>query len=86
MWVHSSNKDRETHGEYVIIYIGIFYHIYWNIIIVIFNGICHNIYWNMLSYLLEYITIFIGICHIYLLLNNKSDKIYIQNNKSVKFL
>ena len=28
MWVHSINKDRETHGEYVIIFIGIYYHIY----------------------------------------------------------
>ena len=40
MWVHSINKDRETHGEYVIIFI----------------GTCYHIYWNIQSYLLEYVT------------------------------
>ena len=45
MWVHSINKERKTHGEYVIIFI----------------GICYHFYWNMLSYLLEYVIIFIGI-------------------------
>ena len=30
---------------------------------IIFIGICYHIYWNMLSYLLEYVIIFIGICH-----------------------
>ena len=29
MRVHSINKDRETHGEYVIIFIGLCYDIYW---------------------------------------------------------
>ena len=72
MFVLSINKDRETHGEYVIIFIGICYHIYWNMLpylleyVTIFIGICYHIYWNMLPYLLEYVTIFIGICyHIY---------------------
>ena len=71
MWVHSINKDRETHGECVI-FIGIWHHIYWNMASyllecgIIFIGIWHHIYWNMLSYLLEYVVIFIGICcHIY---------------------
>ena len=49
MWVHSINKDRETHGEYAIIFIGICYNIYWNILLylmeyVIFIGICHHTY------------------------------------------
>ena len=58
--------------EYVIIFIVICYHIYWN---------------NMLSYLLEYVTKFIGICYyIYLLLKSNGDKNYIQNITSVKFL
>ena len=72
MWVHSINKDRETHR-------GICYHIYWNMLqylfeyATIFIRICH-IYWNTLSYLLEYmlpylfeyVTIFIRIrYHIY---------------------
>ena len=38
MWVHSINKDRETHGNilsYLLEYV--------NILI----GICHHIYWNM---------------------------------------
>ena len=30
MWLHSINKDRETHGEYVIIFNGKFRHNYWN--------------------------------------------------------
>ena len=47
MWVHSINNDRETHGEYVIIFI----------------RICYHIYWNMASCLLEYVIIFIGICN-----------------------
>ena len=70
MWVHSINKDRETHGEYVIIFIGICHHIYWNMssylleYVIIFIGIRHHIYWNMPPYLLEYVTIFIGICDI----------------------
>ena len=57
MWVHSINKDRETYGEYVIIFIGICYHIYWNVssylleYVIIFIGICNYIYWNMLLYL-----------------------------------
>ena len=72
MWVHSINKDRETHAEYVNIFIGIWHHIYWNMAsylleyVVIFIGICCYIYWNMASYLLEYVVIFIRICfHIY---------------------
>ena len=69
MWVHSINKDRETHGEYVIIFIGIWHHIYWNMASyllecgIIFIGIWRYIYWNMASYLLEYGIIFIGIWH-----------------------
>ena len=70
MWVHSINKDRETHGEYVV-FIGICY-IYWNMLsylleyVIIFIGICYHIYWNMLSYLVEYVIIFIRTCyHIY---------------------
>ena len=59
MWVHSINNDRETHGEYVIIFIGIWHHVYWNMSLylleygIMFFGICHhrigicNIYWNM---------------------------------------
>ena len=48
-WVRSINKDRETHGEYVI-----------------FIRTCYDMYWNILSHLLEYVIIFIGICyHIY---------------------
>ena len=68
MWVHSINKDRETHGEYVIIFIGICY-IYWNMAsclleyVIIFIGIWHNVYWNMASCLLEYVIIYIGICN-----------------------
>ena len=27
------------------------------------HPICHHIYWNMLSYLLDYVTIFIGMCY-----------------------
>ena len=71
MWVHSIDKDRETHGEYVI-FIGIWHHMYWYMLscllkyVTIFIGICYHIYWNMLPYLLEYVTIFIRICyHIY---------------------
>ena len=86
---------------YGIIFIGIWHHIYWNIASylleygIIFIGIYSHIYWNMLSYLLEYVVIFIGICHtiligihhhICLLLNSNSDKNYIQNIASVKFL
>ena len=80
--------------EYVIIFIEIDYHIYWNILPYLMEY-CHPIYWNMQSYLLEYAiifiglyhTIFIGICHhIYLLLNSNIDKNYIQNITSVKFL
>ena len=65
MWVHSINNDRETHGEYVIIFIGICRHIYWNMASylleygIIFIGLWLHIYWNMLSYLLEYIIILI---------------------------
>ena len=49
MWVHSINNDRETHGEYVIIFIGIWHHIYWNVASYllecgIFIGIWHHIY------------------------------------------
>ena len=72
MWVHSINKDRETHGESVIILIGIWHHIYWNMLsylleyVIIFTGICYHSYWNMASYLLEYVVLSIGICcHIY---------------------
>ena len=55
--------------------------------VVIFIGICCHIYWNMLSYLLEYVVIFIIICHhIYLLLYSNSDKNYIQTITSEKFL
>ena len=71
MWVHPINKYRETHGEYVIIFIGIHYHINWHMASylseygIIFNGIWHHIYWNVASYLLEYGIIFIGVsCHI----------------------
>ena len=99
MWVDSINKDRETHGEYVIIFIRICYHTYWNmssyllVYVIIFIGIYYHIYWNILSYLLEYVIMFIGICHtifigichhIYLFLNSNSDKNYIQNITSVK--
>ena len=79
MWVHSINKNRETHGEYVIyhiywkiasylleygiIFIGICYHIYWNILTYLLEYVSYRIYWNMLSYLLEYAIIFIGICY-----------------------
>ena len=64
MWVHSINNDRETHGEYVIIFIGIWQHIYWNMAYLleygnIFIGKWHHIYWNILSYLLDYAFIFI---------------------------
>ena len=45
MRVYSINKYRESHGEYVIIFIGIYY----------------LIYWNMTSCLLEYDIMFIGI-------------------------
>ena len=72
MRVHSIDKDRETHGEYVIVFIGIWHHVYWNMASclleygIIFIGIWHHVYWNMSSYLLEYVIIFIGICnHIY---------------------
>ena len=42
---------------------------------------------HMLSYLFEYVLIFIEIYHhIYLLLNSNSDKNYIQNITSVNFL
>ena len=64
MWVHSINKDRETHGEYVIIFIGMWHHIYWNMASyllerasylleygIMFIGIWHHIYRNMASYL-----------------------------------
>ena len=61
MWVHSINKDRKTHGEYVIIFIGMLYLLEY----AIFIGIGY-IYWNMLSYILEYAIIYIGIC-LYLL-------------------
>ena len=41
----------------------------------------------MFSYLLEYVILFIRLCHhIYLLLNSNNDKNYIQNITSVKFL
>ena len=53
MWVHSINKGRETHGEYVIIFIGMWHHIY--------SNIWHHIYWNVVSYVLEYGIIFIVI-------------------------
>ena len=73
--------------EYIIIFIGICYHIYWNILsylleyAIIFIGICNHICWNICH------TIFIGICHhIYLLLNSNTNKYYIQNITSVKFL
>ena len=60
--------------------------------VIIFIGIWHHVYWNMSSYLLEYVIIFIGICHtifigichhINLFLNRNSDKNYIQKIKSV---
>ena len=57
MWVHSINKDRETHGEYVI-FIGMWHHIYWNVASyllecgIIFIGMWHHIYWNVASYLI----------------------------------
>ena len=65
------------------------------IYIIIFIGIDCHIYWNILSYLMEYVSIylleyviiFLGICHhINLLLNSNSDKNYIQNITSEKFL
>ena len=62
MWVHSINKDRETHD--VIIFIGIAKLSYLLDYVVIFIGICCDIYWNVL-YLLEYVVIFIGMCYIY---------------------
>ena len=79
--------------EYVTIFIGICHYIHWNMssylleYVIIFIGICHHIYWIMTSYLLDYVIIFIGLCHrIYLMLNSNSDKNYIQNITSVKFL
>ena len=62
MWVHSINEDRdETHGEYVIIFIGIWHHIYRNMASYLSEyGI---IYRNIASYLSEYGIIFIGIWH-----------------------
>ena len=77
MWLHSLKKDRETHGEYVFIFIGMRYHIYLNMLLYLLD--CYHIYWNVI--------IFIGICHhIYLLLKSNSDKNYIQNITCVKFL
>ena len=81
-----------------IIFIGIWHHINWNILLeydIILIGICCHIYWDMMSYLLEYVAISIGIyvvifiiiCHhIYLLLYSNGDKNYIQTITSVKFL
>ena len=43
MWVHSINKNRETHREYVVIFIGICYHIYWNLA----SYLLEYVYWNM---------------------------------------
>ena len=69
MWVHSINNDRETHGEYLIIFIGIWHLTYWNMASyllecgIIFIGIWHHISWNMESYLLECGIIFIGMWH-----------------------
>ena len=66
---------------YVVIFIGICCHIYWNMLsylleyVVISIGICCHIYWNTFSYLLEYITIYIIICHIYLLLYSKAARV-----------
>ena len=85
--------------EYVIIFIGICYHIYWNMssylleYATILIGICYHINWNILSYLLEYVIIFIGICyHTYynilsysFIVKSNSDKNYIQNITSVNF-
>ena len=43
--------------------------------------------WNVASYILEYVILFIGICHhIYLFLYSNRDIKYIQNIASVKFL
>ena len=32
--------------------------------VIIYIGICNHIYWNRLSYLLEYVIIFIGISYL----------------------
>ena len=37
MWVHLINDDRETHGEYVIIFIGMWHYIYWNVALYLFE-------------------------------------------------
>ena len=59
MWLHSIKKDRETHGEFVFIFVGMCYHIYLNILSYLLD--CCHIYRNVinLSYLLEYVIIFI---------------------------
>ena len=55
--------------------------------VVIFIGIRCHIYWDMLLKLLEYVVIFIGMrYHFYLLMNSNSYNNYIQNIISVKFL